>query len=288
MRWGERNTCDGRSQQDGVTPAPVAASIVELATKVPPAKSTQSATMDLGTDDTAATSVPAAILPSQNAEASDNFITRAINNVNRIVDYRTQQSFFSLPPCLKSYGTTKLAQEFLAALHNAAVDASATTTTTARDGSTLAYENSFGDDKGSKDPDAGAISPSALGVTMEFITIIAESRLKPQDSPFCLMKKVWTLILSLASQNKNGTLLAQNLASRFDAFLPDGYSMMSCNLLFLQDQGNVTTSMDLHHKHGMETPTKCDVDFASGESNDQCARMQQFLGREAYIRPADN
>mmetsp|Transcript_11681 Transcript_11681/g.25595 ORF Transcript_11681/g.25595 Transcript_11681/m.25595 type:complete len:150 (+) Transcript_11681:255-704(+) len=96
----------------------------------------------------------------------------------------------------------------------------------------------------------------ANSVVMEFLAIIKESRSSasipttkhsqqqqqqqpPQTTsphPFHLMKKVWTLILSIASQcsGTNANSLANDLAQKFDAFLPEGYSMVSSNLLLLE------------------------------------------------------
>ena len=218
-------------------------------------------------------------LMSQGAEKSDDAIIRVNDCTNPLVDYTTQQTFFTLAPCKKSYATTKVAHDFLSALQNAAGEASATTTTartSEKNISTLAAGSQirFGNVENGRhlDPktDTSTSSPYPLGVIMECLSIIAESRSKPQNAPFHLMKRIWTLILSVASRCKNGTQLAQNLASKFDAFLPEGYSMMSSNLLFLQSQA-------LHDRqlNEIETRANGNDNISSGE---RCARTKQFEG----------
>ena len=138
--------------------------------------------------------------------------------------------------------------------------------------STLAAgnHNCFGNVDNARRLDPKTDASTTSGVIMEFLSIIAESRSKPQNAPFHLMKRIWTLILSVASRCKNGTQLAQNLASKFDAFLPEGYSMMSSNLLFLQSQA-------LHDRqlNEIETRANGNDNISSGE---RCARTKQFEG----------
>merc|ERR1712238_143710 len=55
-------------------------------------------------------------------------------------------------------------------------------------------------------------------------------------------KKVWSLILAVVSRDdddyrdgEGGANLAKELAGKFDAFLPEGYSMVSRNLLLTKE-----------------------------------------------------
>ena len=122
---------------------------------------------------------------------------------------RDQQSFFSIPPRAKPYPSTNSAQEFLTQLHSMASEAVA----------------------------AGGSSPvsSANAVVMEFLTIVRESRVNPPQTPFHLMKKVWELILIVAPSKDGASGRANELAAKFDVFLPEGYSMVSSNLLILEN-----------------------------------------------------
>ena len=96
---------------------------------------------------------------------------------------------------------------------------------------------------------SGGNDDRATTVVVEFLSIIREYRSSatksaPTSSPFQLMKSVWKLILSVVSLTQNGAQRGQELASKFDAFLPEGYSMVSPNLLLLEghtqrnDRGN--------------------------------------------------
>ncbi|KAL3782761.1 hypothetical protein HJC23_003082 [Cyclotella cryptica] len=89
-------------------------------------------------------------------------------------------------------------------------------------------------------------NPLANDKVMEFLTIIKESRINiGNDSsitnPYQLMKRVWNLIQSMTcgiNQNEEKEVLANELARKFDAFLPQGYSMLSQNYLWRQREGN--------------------------------------------------
>ena len=99
---------------------------------------------------------------------------------------------------------------------------------------------------------------------MEFLAIVAESRGRPQASPFHLMKKVWTLIASVAYRCKDGAKLGNALAAKFDVFLPNGYSMASSNLLVLE--GTLRTGTGT----GTAVVDDGDKDLAEG-----CARTEE-------------
>ena len=102
---------------------------------------------------------------------------------------------------------------------------------------------------------------------MEFLAIVAESRERPQTSPFHLIKKVWTLIASVVSRCKDGAKLGNALAKKFDVFLPDGYSMASSNLLVLESSLQTCTAT---------TELKGDKGIIEG-----CARTEEeFKGRK--------
>lgn len=150
---------------------------------------------------------------TQNADNGEDNDARSWR---RPVDYREERSFFVMPPRSKFHASSNAAREFLAALHAAATDS------------------------------AGS-SSEATAVVMRFLSIIKESREngpgqgRGTSSPFFLMKKVWKLILSVVSSssvqagvNIAGTSLANQLAAKFDNFLPEGYSMLASNMLLLE------------------------------------------------------
>ncbi|KAL3805255.1 hypothetical protein ACHAW5_010488 [Stephanodiscus triporus] len=157
------------------------------------------------------------------------------------IDYRSHRTFVAIAPRSKPHASSASAGEFIAALQSAAVEASFS--------------------------DAGRRNPRPLDAVMEFLAIVAESRERPQTSPFQLMKKVWTLIASVASRCKDGEKLGNCLAEKFDVFLPDGYSMASSNLLVLEGNLKACTAT---------TDFNGDKDLIEG-----CARTEEeFKGRQ--------
>lgn len=290
-RWGESQYLgDARNLQHGMTPSAVAATVeIDAATTIRTTSSsttfltnaTHTKPMEQRANATAAISESTMKTPSQNSQDSIvNKIYSNINNritdINPIINYRTHETFFAVTPRLKSYATTKSAKDFLIALHCASIEASSSATDTSiqtEDGSAKTAEGEpyckvmNNGSQGGLDTDTAAVSTSSLGVMVEFLNIITESRMKPQNSPFYVMKKVWSLILSVASRCKNGTQLANKLASNFDAFLPEGYSMMSSNLLFITGHREYTNAQEM----GMHTPN-CNIDTIASEVN-VCARI---------------
>ena len=107
----------------------------------------------------------------------------------------------------------------------------------------------------------------ATSVVMEFLSIIKRSR-KAQpslQSPFVLMKQVWKLILSITSKyetntnssnpgrmKKSRSTLANELAMKFDVFLPEGYSMVSSSLLLLEEAHNSHLPTRDENENGVE------------------------------------
>jgi hypothetical protein len=157
------------------------------------------------------------------------------------IDYRSHRTFVAIAPRSKPHASSASAGEFLTALQSAAVEASSSV--------------------------AGRRNPRPSDAVMEFLAIVAESRERPQTSPFHLMKKVWTLIASVASRCKDGAKLGNCLAEKFDVFLPDGYSMASSNLLVLEGNLQACTAT---------TDFNGDKDFIEG-----CARTEEeFKGRQ--------
>ncbi|KAL7486253.1 hypothetical protein ACHAW6_011837 [Cyclotella cf. meneghiniana] len=120
-----------------------------------------------------------------------------------------------VPPSEKPHASSGAAQEFLSLLKSTAL---------------LAYNNS---------------NPLANDKVMEFLTIVKESRNNNANNssiknPYQLMKRIWKFIQSMThtiDQNEDNELLANELARKFDAFLPQGYSMLSQNYLWNKSGG---------------------------------------------------
>ena len=172
------------------------------------------------------------------------------------IDYRSQRTFVAIPPRSKPHSSSGLAREFLEALHSAAMEAFSSVASDERTTSYGPGSDNFDDNNYDRKRNT-----KPLFVVMEFLAIIRESREKPQSSPFHLMKKVWTLIATVASRCKDGEKLGNDLAAKFDGFLPDGYSMVSSNLLLLEG-----------------TPRMCTVKNGSNDDQDLikgCARTEE-------------
>jgi hypothetical protein len=159
------------------------------------------------------------------------------------------------PPCSMPHSSSALAWEFLEALQSATLEAF----------SLVAAEplmgNRSGLDRIDDNNNDGKQNTKLSVVVMKFPAIIRESRERPQAFPFHPMKKVWTLIVSIASRCKDGEKLGNDLAAKFDRFLPDGYAMVSVNLFLLKG-----------------TPRRCTVTKTiSGQDDDTVIGHQQLF-----------
>jgi len=121
-------------------------------------------------------------------------------------------------PSTKSFSSSNSAQDFLLALKLAAVEA---------------RRNSNGDD----------INPTTI--VLDFLSIVKEAKSNSHTTTFRLMHQVWALIMSVVTRCNDGFNLGKKLASMFDAFLPQGYSMLSVNNLLLQGLNDRSSRMNI-------------------------------------------
>ena len=190
------------------------------------------------------------------------------------MDYRSMRTFVAIAPRSRPHASSASAREFLAALQSAAAEASPPMIAAGRlrtgDGSRSSEDrvddNEEEDDGGGGGSGGGRWYPRPSDAVMEFLAIVAESRGRPQASPFHLMKKVWTLIASVAYRCKDGAKLGNALAAKFDVFLPNGYSMASSNLLVLEGTLRTGTGTGT----GTAVVDDGDKDLAEG-----CARTEE-------------
>ncbi len=104
------------------------------------------------------------------------------------IDYQSQRTFVTIPSRSKPHASSRSAHEFLEALQSAAVEACSSDTAERLTGNESCFDM-IGDNNNNR-----YLNPKPSVVVMEFLGIIRESRVRPQASPFRLMKKVWTLI----------------------------------------------------------------------------------------------
>ncbi|KAL7466138.1 hypothetical protein ACHAXS_006433 [Conticribra weissflogii] len=134
----------------------------------------------------------------------------------RVVE--TETSMLAVAPSTKSFSSSNSAQDFLLALKSAAVEA---------------RQNSNGND----------MNPTKI--VLDFLNIVKEAKSDAHMTTFRLMHRVWSLIMSVVSRCDDGSNLGKKLASMFDAFLPQGYSMLSVNNLLLQRLKDHSSRMNL-------------------------------------------